>query len=488
MLDYTAMHAEIDRILNNPILTSDSYKYSHYLQYPEGTQFVNSYVESRGLCTEVKAAGWDDEVVFFGLQMFIKRNLTRRITMEHIDDAEEYCRDHGEPFNRAGFEYIVEKYDGFYPIEVQAVPEGHVMKSHNVQVQVINTDERCYWLTSFIETELLGCVWYPSTVATQSREIKKVIAGFMDETAGHREGLEFKLHDFGYRGVSSRESAGIGGVAHLVNFMGTDTTQANLFAKAFYGEKMAGFSVPAAEHSTTTTWGGVKGEVESFRNMLSQFEGKFPIISVVSDSYDIYNAITNLWGGELKEEVDRAGQLGSKLVVRPDSGDPTIVPVECIELLMEKFGYTYNDLGYKVLPPHIGVLQGDGINIESIRTILQNMKDAKLSAENIVFGMGGALLQKVDRDTLKYAMKASEIQVNDQNRDVYKDPVTDKGKMSKRGRLAVIETTGIGARGHYTLRERDLSYGDKNLLRPVFRNGEILVDDTFTDIRKRASI
>lgn len=489
MFNHTAMRAEIDRIINNPILKSDSYKYSHWLQYPKGSQFVNSYIESRGLCTEVVSAGWDDEIVFFGLQIFIKEYLTQRITMEHIDDAEEYCREHGEPFNRPDFEYIVEKHDGYYPVEIQAVPEGHVMKSRNVQVQAINTDPaNCYWVTSFLERQLLTAVWYPSTVATQSREIKKVIAGFMDETAGHREGLEFKLHDFGYRGVSSDESAGIGGSAHLVNFMGTDTTAANLYAKAYYGEKMAGYSVPAAEHSTTTTWGGRKGEVESFRNMLNQFAGKFPIISVVSDSYDIWNAITNLWGGVLKEEVIKAGQLGSKLVVRPDSGDPTTVPVKCIELLMEQFGYTYNDMGYKVLPEYIGVLQGDGINIESIRKILENMKKAKLSAENITFGMGGALLQKVDRDTLKYAMKASEIYVDGEQRDVYKDPITDQGKYSKRGRLAVVETSGVGNRGHYTLRERDLNPNDKNLLRPIYRNGEILVDDTFAEIRKRAAL
>jgi nicotinamide phosphoribosyltransferase len=477
----------IELILANKVISTDSYKFSHWTQYPPNTTHVSSYIESRGLSSEVKD-DWEDEVVFFGLQGFIKRYLMTPITMKMVDEAEEYCKAHGEPFNRAGFEIIVNEYDGFYPVEIEAVPEGTVMRSHNAQVQVVNTDERLFWVTSFLETSLLRAVWYPSTVATQSREIKKVIASYMDETAGHREGLDFKLHDFGARGVSSAESAMIGGSSHLVNFMGTDTGEANLWLRALYGEDMAAFSVPASEHSTMTSWGGPAGEVDACRNMLETFAGRFPIISVVSDSYDIYRCITDIWGGELYEDVKALEKVGSKLVVRPDSGDPTTVPVECIKLLMEKFGYTTNERGYKVLPPFVGVLQGDGINIRSIRQILENMKKEGLSAENIVFGMGGALLQKVDRDTLKYAMKASARKTDGEWHDVFKQPVTDKGKMSKKGRLVVVETLGVGARGHLTVRADAMLSTDKNLLRPVYRNGELLMDDSLTDIRKRASI
>jgi len=477
----------IQLILENRVMRTDSYKFSHWLQYPPNTTHVSSYIESRGLSSEVEGV-WDDEIVFFGIQGYIKDYMMTPITRQMVDAAEEFAKEHGEPFNRDGFDIIVDEHNGFYPVEIEAVPEGTVMKSRNAQVQIINTDERLAWVVSFLETAMLRSVWYPSTVATQSREIKKVIANFMDNTAGHRNGLEFMLHDFGARGVSSSESAMIGGTAHLVNFMGSDTVEATLWAKAYYNEPMASFSVPAAEHSTMTSWGGADGEIDACRNMLEQFGEKYPIISVVSDSYDIYRCITDIWGGSLKEDVIRLGETGGRLVVRPDSGDPTVVPVECIKLLDEAFGHTVNARGYKVLPNYVRVLQGDGINIRSIRQILTNLMHAGYSAENIVFGMGGALLQGINRDTLKYAMKASARMTNGVWHDVYKEPVTDKVKNSKKGRLAVVPSTGIGNIGYRTIRKEHMSSFDTNMLRPVYKDGKILVDDTLSDIRKRAAI
>lgn len=477
----------IDGILDNNVISTDSYKFSHWLQYPPKTTNVSSYIESRGLSNEVKDE-WDDELLFFGLQGYLKRYLMKPITKQEVDEVEKYCKGHGVPFNREGFDIILNEYDGFYPVEIQALPEGMVLPSGHAQVQITATDPRLYWVPSFLETALLRAVWYPTTVATQSREIKKVIASYLKETAGTTDGLEFMLHDFGARGVSSKESAGIGCGAHLVNFFGTDTGEGNFWLKALYDAPMAGFSVPASEHSTMTSWGGSEGEVEACRNMLRQFEGKFNIISVVSDSYDIYSCIDDIWGNELKKDVQNLQVLGSKLVVRPDSGDPTTVPVECINRLMDTFGYTLNEYGYKVLPPYIGVLQGDGIDIKSIRQILQNMKDAGLSAQNIVFGMGGHLLQWPQRDTLKYAMKASAIDVDGKHYDVFKQPITDKGKRSKKGRQAVIRTTGLGSTGYMTIREEAMSSYDKNLLRVVYRNGELLVDEPLDIIRERAKL
>ncbi len=453
----------------NLLLNTDSYKASHYLQYPAGATAVSSYIESRG--------GRFDRTVFFGLQAFIKQYLLKPFTQADIDEAAEILTVHGLPFNREGWEYILRAHNGFLPLEIEAVPEGVVLPTRNVMVQVRNTDPACAWLTSYIETALLRAVWYPTTVATLSRACKQVIARYLAETADSLEGLPFKLHDFGARGASSEETAALGGMAHLVNFQGSDTLSAVMAARRYYREPMAAFSIPAAEHSTITSWGR-DGERDAYANMLSRFAGPGRLVAVVSDSYDLWNAIDNLWGGELKAAVIAGG---GTLVIRPDSGDPVQVVSTALEKLMAKFGFTVNGKGYKVLPACVRVIQGDGVSLTSIEAILAEMQRRGLSAENIAFGMGGELLQKLDRDTQKFAMKASAILMDGEWRDVWKDPVTDSGKRSKRGRLALVKEDGA----FLTVREDALG-GRENLLRPVYRNGRLLADDSLAVIRARA--
>jgi nicotinamide phosphoribosyltransferase len=298
-------------------------------------------------------------------------------------------------------------------------------------------------------------------------------------TADSSDGLVFKLHDFGARGATTEEAAAIGGVAHLVNFWGTDTISGIMAARRYYNAEMAGFSIPAAEHSTITAW-GKDGEIAAYENMLDQFSGPGKLVAVVSDSYDLWNAIDNIWGGELKEKVEATG---GTLVVRPDSGNPVEVVTETIERLILKFGYETNSKGYRILPACIRVIQGDGVNEESIADILRAMEARGLSADNIAFGMGGALLQKVNRDTMQFAMKASAAKVNGDWRDVYKDPVTDHGKRSKKGRLAVIEPEpGV----YKTIPEDELG-SQKNILEIVYRNGKLIRELNFEEVRKNAS-
>jgi len=297
---------------NNLILNTDSYKISHYKQYPENTTNVFSYVEARG--------GKFPETVFFGLQAFLKEYFTKPITVEDIDEAELICNNHGfADFNREMWEHIVKEHDGYLPLRIKAVPEGSVIPTSNVLVTIENTDPKCAALTSYMETALLRGVWYPTTVATLSYNIKKIIKKYMEKTSDSLDGLPFKLHDFGSRGVSSKESAGL---AHLVNFLGTDTVESLVAAHRYYNmditnpEQMPGFSIPAAEHSTITAW-GKEHETEAYRNMLKAYGREGSLLAVVSDSYDIYNACENIWGKELKQEVINSG---ATVVVRPDSG------------------------------------------------------------------------------------------------------------------------------------------------------------------------
>jgi nicotinamide phosphoribosyltransferase len=453
--------------MKNLILNSDSYKYSQFNQYPPGTTYIYSYIESRG--------GTYDTTVFFGLQAFIKEYLMEPITMAMINEAEEIILAHGEPFNRAGWEYIVDKLDGKLPIEIKAAPEGTVIPTRNVLATIVNTDPNCFWLTSFLETAILRAIWYPTTVATNSREIKKVILDALERT-GTPADIGFKLHDFGARGVSSLESAGLGGMAHLVNFMGTDTVEALLFARRYYGADMAGFSIPAMEHSTVTSWGR-ENEVDAYRNMLKQNAKPGGLVAAVSDSYDIFEAC-KLWGTVLKDDVISSG---ATVVVRPDSGDPATVVLECLTILEQHFGSTTNEKGFRVLN-NVRVLQGDGITIDSIKEIITKIVDSGFSVDNVAFGQGGALLQIVNRDDQKFAMKASAAFVNGKWIDVFKNPITDTGKRSKKGRLKLIRDN----LGNYTTVRK--AGGIVDILETVFVNGILIRDMTFDEVRKNANL
>ena len=458
------------------ILRSDSYKSSHFLQYPPDTNYVHSYIESRGNDDGV------NELVFFGLQIFLKKYLTQPITQDQIDFADKFYIAHGEPFNREGWQYILDVHQGKLPVRIDAVSEGSVVPLRNVLATIVNTDPQCFWLTSYLETSLLRAVWYGSTVATQSREIKKVIQSYFDMTSDDDSGIGFKLHDFGARGVSSGESAGIGGAAHLVNFMGSDTIEGVHTAMEYYNETdMVAFSIPAAEHSTITSW-GKNCEVDAYRNMLDQFAKPNALVAVVSDSYDLMNAVENIWGGTLRRKVIDSG---ATVIIRPDSGDPVEMVLKTVIALDKKFGSEVNEKGFKVLHPSVRVIQGDGINIDSIKNILMSLKINSYSVDNIAFGMGGALLQHINRDTFKFAMKCSAIEnTNGEIIEVYKDPITDSGKKSKRGILRLVKDDSNNYRTC-----KSFEVGDQvEALNTVFLNGEITKEYTFSQVRNSAKL
>ena len=459
---------------NNILLLTDSYKITHWRQYPPKTEIVYSYFESRG--------GKFDHTMFFGLQYFIKEYLEGVvITYEKIRDARKLLSAHlGDPslFNEQGWRHIITEHGGKLPIKIKAVPEGTIVPNGNVLMTIENTDPECFWLTNYLET-LLVQTWYPSTVATQSREILNMIHGFAELT-GDPSIINFKLHDFGFRGVSSVESAGIGGLAHLINFIGTDTINALVFAKEYYNEECAGYSIPASEHSTITAW-GKDNEALAMENMLDQYKDN-PVIACVSDSYDIFNACANIWGDKLKDKI--MGREGT-LVVRPDSGDPKTVVVEVLNILYDKFGGTLNKKEYKVLDPHIRVIQGDGVNIDSIREILEHMEDNGFSTDNIAFGMGGALLQKLDRDTQSFAFKCCSVNIDGKEIDVFKRPVTDTSKASKAGRLKLISINGADGNTLRTIKASITQEAD--VLQEVFLNGEITKEYTLSEVRKNSN-
>ena len=465
---------------NNLILLADAYKYSHHKLYTPGTEKVYSYMESRG--------GMFDETVFFGLQYILKKYLAGTvITKEKIEEASYYMHSiFGRPdvFEAANFEYIVHQYRGRLPVTIKAVAEGSIIPTHNVLMTIENNDPKCYWLTNFLETVLMQ-VWYPVTVATLSAKIKQVVQMYYAETADDTSaaGIDFVLNDFGFRGVSSVESAGIGGMAHLLSFKGSDTIIANAYAKEYYNAlTVPAASVPATEHSVMTMRGEA-GEAEMFRHILRTYPTG--IVACVSDSYNIFRACADYWGTDLKDEI--LGRDGT-LVIRPDSGDPALTLLSVFDILLDKFGYTINSKGYRVLPPQVRVIQGDGINYDSILHIYQVLKMNGISAENLVLGMGGALLQKVDRDTQKFALKCSYAEINGVPTDVKKNPVELNGrgeieasfKTSKAGRLKLVQTNGV----FETVRE-DAAPLAEDILQTVFKNGELVKEFGFEEVQAR---
>jgi nicotinamide phosphoribosyltransferase len=452
----------------NLILDVDSYKASHWLQYPPRTTGLYSYLESRG--------GKYSETVFFGLQYILRQYLTQRIEPWMVDEAQTFFASHGVPFNEAGWRYIVQDLDGLLPIRIQAVPEGSIVSVQNVLMTIESTDPQTFWLVSWLETLLLR-VWYPTTVATQSWKLKQHIYAALEKTSDDPAAeIGFKLHDFGARGVSSCESSGIGGMAHLVNFCGSDTVQGVRYANRYYSHPMAAFSIPAAEHSTITAWQR-EGEEQAYKNMLDQFAKPGKIVAVVSDSYDLWNAVDHLWGDRLRQAVIDSG---ATVVIRPDSGNPLEVVSKVLQRLEVHFGSTINSKGYKVLN-HVRVIQGDGVNEGSIVEILQGIESLGFSATNLAFGMGGALLQKLDRDTQQFAIKCSEATIDGKAIAVYKDPITDVGKKSKPGRLKLIKTET----GYKTVSET-LEPSQPNQLEVVYENGVLLKEYTLDEVRQRA--
>lgn len=450
------------------ILNTDLYKYSQPVQYPPNTQAVMSYTMSRG--------GEWDQTVFFGLQMFLKNYLEPRITREDIEFAEPIITGCGLPFYKQNWEYILNKYDGRLPLRIRAVPEGTVLPTKNVLVTIEATDHNCFWLVDHVESAILRGVWYPTAVCTNSYLSKNIILKYLEET-GSPELISTRFCDFGLRGASSFETAGIGGAAHLVHFDGTDNVNGVQYALHYYNRKLTGLeSIPAMQHSTVTSW-SKEGEADAYRNMLRIFGMPGAVIACVSDSYDIFNACENIWGKELREEVINSGAL---VVVRSDSGDPTQVIIRCVKLLDEAYGHIINSKGYKLLN-NVRIFQSDGIHHEMISRILYILKSHGYSADNIGFGQGGALLQQLNRDTQKVATKVSAIQIDGTWYDVFKDPITDPGKTSLKGRVDLYK----GPDGYVTTREGFHTF--PSVLRTVYEDGYLFHVDDMNTIKSRVT-
>ncbi|WP_458455475.1 nicotinate phosphoribosyltransferase [Methanobrevibacter sp.] len=461
-------------IENNICLLTDSYKVTHHYFYPKGTEKIYSYLESR-------VGAEFNKTIFYGLQYILKKHLEGPVvSQEKIDEADRLIGLHiGEGiFNRQGWQHILDEHEGYLPIEIKAVKEGTPVDVSNVLMTVENTDKESFWLVNYLESLLLQ-VWYPSTVATLSAEVRKLANFYLEVTGSSKDNLDFMLHDFGYRGATSTESSMLAGSAHLLSFSGTDTIPALTVPENYYNDNdIYGFSVQATEHSVMTSL-GPDGEMDQILNVIDN--ARNGILSMVIDSYNYRNFLTQ--AGSSKSKLNRAineflAIEGNKVVFRPDSGEPVSTTIDCLNILEEGFGSRLTDNGYRVFDSNIGLLWGDGLDYQKIRDILFAMKSNGWAAENIIFGMGGGIHSGVNRDTQRNAFKCSAQLRDGKWHDIFKNPL-DSSKKSKTGRFKLI-------RENSSFKTVPIDSDGEDYIQTVFKNGELLVEEKFGDIKSRA--
>lgn len=473
---------------SNFILDADSYKVSHWKQYPKDTKFLFSAITPRKAYKSESVH--ITEVVVFGAQMIAKMLDNIRITEEMIDEAEIEITEQGYEFPRELWEELVGKK---LPLRVKAVKDGTIVPTGNPIMTIENTKSGFFWLVSYIETWVQRLLWKATTTASVSRSIKQILANGLKETSNSLDGLDYMLHNFGDRSSNGDTGAAlIPGMSHLTSFHGTDCLQANRFIKKFYNTTSpAGSSVDASEHSTMcASADSVKRcDLESARMMIEQAEQNvnrlgWCITSVVIDTYNDERFIKEYIGEtELK---DRIINLGGRVVFRPDSGNPVTKPAEVVEWLMDIFGYTYNDKNFKVLPDYVRVIQGDGVDFDYFPKVIEEFKRRNLSLENVVFGMGSGLTHGFGRDTFSFAMKATAKHDGVQWSDLFKDPITDSGKRSQKGRVTTYKDS-VG--NIFTERDNLTDYRTDvvDLLELIYNDG-ICNETTFEEVRERCKL
>lgn len=475
----------------NPLLLTDGYKLGHKEQYPQGTTKVYSNWTPRK--SRIEGV---NEVVFFGLQYFIKEYLINQFNTEFFKQPKakvvaEYKKyvDHYLGVNY-DVSHIEELHDlGYLPIEIKALPEGTSVPIRVPMFTIVNTLPAFFWITNYLETLLSNIIWQPCTSATIAKQYKTVLTKYAQET--DKENLEFinwQGHDFSMRGMSGIEAAVLSGMGHALSFTGSDTLPVAINLEKYYHtdvtKDLVIGSVNATEHSVMCA-GSKDDEIETFRRLLETYPTG--ILSVVSDTWDLWKVLTN-YLPLLKEEIlARDG----KLVIRPDSGNPVDIICGCehedetiakgvIELLWDEFGGSLNTQGYKVLNAKIGAIYGDSITIDRATQICERLKEKGFASTNVVLGIGSFTYQYNTRDTFGFAMKATYVEVNGEGRAIFKDPITDDGTKKSAKGLIQLNTEN----GKITLKDECSVKEEKHgLLTTVFKNGKLMNEQSLEDIR-----
>lgn len=483
----------------NPFLLTDFYKICHQKMYPSGLTKLVSYWTVRMTHKE-----GINEVVMFGLQSFIQKYLVDYFN-EHFFEKplalvlSEYktVLRHTMGIN-VDVEHIRQLHElGYLPLEISAVPEGTLVPIKVPMIQITNTHDDFAWLVNYIET-LMSChIWQPMTSATIAHKYRTTMQEYYDKTVAEGEALVINgAGDFSMRGMSSLESAEASGAGHLLSFNKTATIPAIRYLENYYkadiANEIVGQGTASTEHSIMSAYG--RDELYTYTDLLN----KYPTgtLSIVSDTYDYWNVLTNIIPQLKTQIMNRDG----KLLIRGDSGCP--IKIICgdkdapigtpahkgtVELLWDTFGGYVNEKGYKVLDSHIGAIYGDSITLERAEAIMKGLEEKGFAVSNVVLGIGSFTYQYNTRDTFGFALKATHAIINGEETFIYKEPKTDTDnfKKSQKGMCVVYETeSGIEYTDQRYLREMD-KYKVMNLLQPVFRDGKMLRTQTLKEVRDR---
>ena len=455
----------MSKLLESTLITGDSYKYGHPFLLRDDIAYQYNYMEARK----------GDDIIFVGMQYYIKKYLTKVPSKKQIKKVKKMALKHGVYFDEKMWKYINKL--GYYPIRINAIQEGTKVPSSVPLATFENTDPECVGLVGFLET-LFMKVWMPTSVATQSYEVKQTLLKY-----GTPDWAEYAYHNFGSRSTTSLEHDMIAGYAHLTQFKGTDSFSSLFFCEKYYNQikEPAGYSVLATEHSVTAM-NGVENEEEFVYNTLLNNPDS-PTISFVGDSYDIYkftDFVTNP-NGRIRQLLDK--RPDQKLVIRPDSGAPIYVLSKIITI-MENNDCFASVINGKLLSTKYGLLWGDGITHSMTERILKHFTEIGYVAENFIFGSGTNLVNSKDRDTQGFAIKCSSVTLKDGTElDVFKNPITAPNKKSKRGR---VETAFNTAKKTYRTTKGGYKDLETEALQLVFEDGKLYNETSLENIRSNS--
>ena len=486
----------------NPLTAIDFYKADHRSQYPKGTTEVYSNFTARSSHkAKVLKDTFDNKVVFFGLQYFIKNFLQETWSEGFFkkDKAQVVAAYKRRMDNALGKDAIDVKHIeavhdlGYLPIRIKALEEGVRVPIGVPVLTIVNTHPDFFWLTNYIESVISCYLWKPMVSATTAFEYKRLLTEYAKKTGTALEFVQFQAHDFSFRGMSGLQDAAISGAAHLTSFWGTDTVPAIDLLEYYYGADASasplGLSVPATEHSVMCM-GTMENELETFRRLIEDIYPK-GIVSIVSDTWDFWKVVSEFTVALKDTILKRDG----KVVIRPDSGDPVMIVCGnpdaepgtpeykgAVECLWDIFGGTKTAAGFKQLDPHIGLIYGDSITLEIAAAILKNLELKGFASGNIVFGVGSYTYQFVTRDNFGFAMKATSGVVDGERREIFKNPKTDSGlKKSAKGLLRVEKE-----KNGYVLHDcQTVEQEKQGELKTVFLDGNLVKPVSLTEIRQR---
>ena len=483
----------------NPMLLIDFYKAVHAEMLPKNITKSVSYFTPR--MSRVKR--WD-KVVMFGLQGFIKTYLIDYFNEEFFDKPfeeiiYEYKRIMDASLGKDA--YKIDKIEslhklGYLPIEIVALPEGTIVPMHVPMFGITNTHKDFAWLPQSLESLISAEMWHPMLAATVGMTYRGIVNHYYDLTCEDNIPRSKALGAFDFRGEECLESAVKAGVGWCLSFLNTATVPTIPYLEKNYfcdcTKESVAYGSPSTEHSVMCSNYAVDGdEITLLRRLLTEIYPNTSF-SAVLDSYDYWNIIDNILP-QLKTEIMNHNGC---MLMRGDSGDCVEVVTKTVFKLWEEFGGTVNSKGYKVLDPHVKAIYGDSITVQRCEEIYRILMKNGFACSNVALGVGSFSFQCIEedgvlkpftRDTFSSCIKATYCEINGKPFPIFKNPKDGGFKKSQKGCCRVYTRCdgSIYYEDELTWEQAIKSGKHGNMLIPVFKDGELLKEQSLKEIRDR---